>query len=758
MKHLKSILSVLLAFMMIFTLVPTAFVNATEPINYLTDMSDATLGSVDFVEQKLKKGINIGNQFDGCVRQEDYTVKTEFDSVEEEMDYWETLWTNTVITEEYVQYLKDCGFQLIRLPVSWYDHIGEKYWTDAHNDVTQYADINRANTIDTNWLNRVQRVVDMIINSGMYCMINIHHDGHNGCTRKKIVLDEAHRESTSEYMHDIWTQVGTHFASYGTHLLYQGFNEPTDSSKSMTANAERTAEATLQMKVFIKTVRDLGGNNAQRFLVCPGYAGLSLPDVAKLVDTAENKLISSLHKYFDGTSNDTYGFSDHISKNNVGIIVDEIGPSGRRPDADNGALAASIRSTVDKVEGLSTCWWDNGQAHEYSLIDRATVTPTNYKALSAYLGKTIDPVTTTGPLTTQEKPYVAVFCTEDVSSESPKIYGKKYFAVVSENKISSIVRKGGKAGNFFYYTFDEDTWVTLYESDDNETFYQLDTRFINEFCYAKWKGSASYIVGSTSLTYLSSTNYEENYEITGAPDKPFTLTIDGNKNYVGQGEKFVFPYNEDTSFIGYTDGEAIYDGGDVIIPTEDCSFTTLYLELDMVKGASMRLTDVSGIRYYTKVNTTQYNALKDTGATLTKGTIIASKANLDGNEVTFETPTTINDKQAYVTVPFETDTWYQDEDFTGIVGSIVGISSENANNQMIGRGYVTITLGDFEKTIYATYADDKVENNTRSIGYIACAITQDEAAYASLAEYKDIIDTYAYLYVDPMDPSANDKF
>ena len=91
MKHLKSILSVLLAFMMIFTLVPTAFVNATEPINYLTDMSDATLGSVDFVEQKLKKGINIGNQFDGCVRQEDYTVKTEFETVEEEMDYWETV-------------------------------------------------------------------------------------------------------------------------------------------------------------------------------------------------------------------------------------------------------------------------------------------------------------------------------------------------------------------------------------------------------------------------------------------------------------------------------------------------------------------------------------------------------------------------------------------------------------------------------------------------------------------------------------------
>ena len=77
---------------------------------------------------------------------------------------------------------------------------------------------------------------------------------------------------------------------------------------------------------------------------------------------------------------------------------------------------------------------------------------------------------------------------------------------------------------------------------------------------------------------------------------------------------------------------------------------------------------------------------------------------------------------------------------------------------MIGRGYVTITLGKFEKTIYATYADDMVENNTRSIGYIACAITQDEEAYASLAEYKDIIDTYAYLYVDPMDPSANDKF
>ena len=592
----------------------------------------------------------------------------------------------------------------------------------------------------------------MIIENDMYCLINIHHDGNHSLKKVRIVLDEEHRESTMAYMTNIWTQVGTYFKDYGTRLMFEAFNEATDSSRSMSPNDTRQAETAIQLNNFIKVVRSLGGNNAERFLVTPGYANMSNPKWDLIVDETVgdlSKLIGSLHKYYSGTACES---QSSRKEGQPGFIIGEIGSSGKRPDADGGALGADIRTKIDKAYGVGACWWDNGQVPEYSLVDRATCTPTNYKTLSAYVGKEIEPATVEEYEidTIDTKPYIAKFCTEDVGEN-----GRKYVIIKSEKPITEFVARSGYQGKYYIKGVD-DGWVSWYESDDDQTYYRLDTRYINSFSYLKWKGSHVVIPGATENTYWVSGNYS----IENTLLRPCTVKIDGELNSIIKlGARYVFPYVDDDHFVAYTDGENFYDEGDFITIEGDLQLTTLYVDLSMLKGASMRLNEQTGIRFYTNVDKEQVSALETLGATVELGTIIAHKNNIKGYDVTLETPEYVNEILTYVTVPYDqTKGYYTEDGFSGVVGSLVNIKDKNANVDFIGRGYVKVTKGDFSKTIYADYVDGNVYNHSRSIGYIAYSISEDADVYENLVAFKDVIDRYADFYVDPLDPSDNDKF
>lgn len=727
MKKLsKNLLSILLMILLVFSLIPQVFALESETLSdTITDMSDTSLSSIQFVEQKLKIGYNIGNQFDGCIRGESYTKPSKTT-----VEYWETLWTNPVVTEEYVKYLKSVGIQLIRLPVSWYNHIDEN------------------NNIDADWLLRVKEVVDMIINNDMYCMINIHHDGHTQYSGKKIILDEEHRESTSQYLTDIWTQVGTYFADYGTHLLFEGFNEPCDSSKSMSPNDTRQAETALQINVFIETIRNLGGNNAERFLVCPGYAGLAFPAYEQLQDTADDKLIATTHSYTQYSSMNTYYAKSSIANSNMGYIIDEIGCSGRRPDSDDGALGKSIREETDKVEGLGTCWWDNGQAGEYALVNRYSATPVNYKTLAGYVGKDIQPVTANvTELTNEFTPNYAKFYTEDNTAS-----GKKYFVVASQSKITSFTTVNNYECHYSM-NFADNGYVTFYESDDNITYNKLDTRYINDFSYAKWKFCA--LLGSTELTYW----LEGNYQIDDTLIQPCKVNLDGEQiALVKKDATYIMPSSDKKGFVCYTDGENFYDVGQAVKVSSDLELTTLCLNLNMKNGASMRLNEQTGIRFYTNIDKSQIESFKNYGATLEMGTLIAHSGNLADSELTLDNQYNNSGSLIFVNVKYQANSFYTEDDFEGIVGSIVNIKTGNINQRFIGRGYIKVTIGGIEKTIYADYCENDILNNKRSISYIAKALRDDTEAYNSYENYKTTIDYYADLYVDPYDPSDNDKF
>ncbi len=224
--------------------------------------------------KNMKVGWNLGNTFD--------SHKIGVTGVTET----ETQNGQAVTTPELMEMMKMAGFNAIRVPVTWYPHL------DASGN------------IDPAWMNRIQEVVDYVINQGMYCIINVHHDtGKTGKSDENKGWLRATRYNytqNKDLFESIWQQVATEFRDYNHLLLFEGYNEMLDTLDSFNYASYKTdkriditneeGEVVAQIpydadvaqsaydavnayaKSFVETVRATGGNNAHRNLIVSTYA------------------------------------------------------------------------------------------------------------------------------------------------------------------------------------------------------------------------------------------------------------------------------------------------------------------------------------------------------------------------------------------------------------------------------------------------------------------------------------------------------
>ena len=277
---MRRLISVLLALMLLAAMPLAAAETADIVVPALTEQHTLTFQVPDnealrFVSQ-IKVGWNLGNTFDA----------TRDSNVGDEMTI-EKYWCGVYTTPEMIQALKDQGFNAIRIPVSWHNHVD--------------ADFN----ISEKWLSRVQEVVDYAISRDMFVILNIHHDTH----KDFFYPDSEHFDQSRRYITSIWGQVAERFKDYDDKLIFESINEPrlvgTDVEWNFnTARPECIDAADCLNRLnqaFVDTVRATGGNNATRYLMMPGYsasvAGCSPTHFTLPTDTADNRLIVSVHAY-----------------------------------------------------------------------------------------------------------------------------------------------------------------------------------------------------------------------------------------------------------------------------------------------------------------------------------------------------------------------------------------------------------------------------------------------------------------------------
>ncbi|HEY9258695.1 cellulase family glycosylhydrolase, partial [Chitinophaga sp.] len=152
----------------------------------------------------------------------------------------ETAWGNPLISESYIRFVKQQGFNAIRLPCSW----------DQHSDKATAK-------IEDAWLNRVKQVVQYCVNNDMYVLLNIHWDG--GWLDANI--NKTKKDSVNAKQKAFWEQIATTMRDFDEHLMFAGANEPP------AENAEQMEILNSYHQTFINAVRSTGGRNSYRVLV-----------------------------------------------------------------------------------------------------------------------------------------------------------------------------------------------------------------------------------------------------------------------------------------------------------------------------------------------------------------------------------------------------------------------------------------------------------------------------------------------------------
>jgi len=206
--------------------------------------------------QNIGVGWNLGNTLEA------YSADSLTQGLESE-----NYWGEPTTTKELMTMMKEAGFNAIRIPVTWGKHMDEN------------------GNVDAEWMARVHEVVDYVIDNGMYCILNVHHDtGEYGW----LLADESVYNDVKDTYESLWKQIATEFKDYDEKLLFEAYNEMLDTLKSWcfaSFNADGQYNEDIATSAynaindyaqsFVDVVRATGGNNSQRNIIVSTYGACS---------------------------------------------------------------------------------------------------------------------------------------------------------------------------------------------------------------------------------------------------------------------------------------------------------------------------------------------------------------------------------------------------------------------------------------------------------------------------------------------------
>ena len=178
----------------------------------------------------------------------------------------EICWGQPYTKPELMKMMKEAGFGAIRVPVTWFPHM------------------DTSNKVDAAWMKRVHEVVDYVLDNGMYCILNVHHDTGDGNSHWLHASTKTYNNVKGKY-EALWQQIAEEFKDYGEKLLFEAYNEMLDddncwnypswySNKAYNATSAKDSYDAINKyaQSFVDVVRATGGNNTKRNLVVNTYA------------------------------------------------------------------------------------------------------------------------------------------------------------------------------------------------------------------------------------------------------------------------------------------------------------------------------------------------------------------------------------------------------------------------------------------------------------------------------------------------------
>jgi len=316
----------------------------------------------------MKIGWNLGNTLDA-------TGSTGSDPLASE-----TSWGNPKTTHAMIDRIKAAGFNTIRIPVTWNNHMGS---------APNY-------TIDPAWFNRVEEVMNYAFDNDMYVILNIHHED------SWLIPTYEKQEQVTAQLTKAWTQIANRFNKYGDYLIFETMNEP----RPVGAANEWSGGSSENRQVInnynlaaVNTIRSTGGNNASRCIMVPTLAA-SATSVAVddlVIPNNDKKVIVSLHMYspylFAMVNTETPNWGTDAEKSELdsqldavankfvkkgqAVVIGEFGTINKDNKLAR-ATHAEYYAKAAKSRHITPVWWDNGYSaakasDSYGLLNRNTL-------------------------------------------------------------------------------------------------------------------------------------------------------------------------------------------------------------------------------------------------------------------------------------------------------------------------------------------------------------------------------------------------
>lgn len=229
------------------------------------------------VMHEMGLGWNYGNSLEQSINTDGMSAE---DAAKVTVQYCETSANNLALTQENVNAIKAYGFNNIRIPVAW-------------SNLCKISEDKMTYTINEDYMNRVEEVMNYALNQDMYVIINIHWDG--GWWGQFGDADESVRAQAWARYEQFWKQIANRYKEYSDYLIFESANEELgpwlndawkgggsghfgfDTHKTGedgygVLTEEECYEITNQInQKFVDIVRSTGGNNVDRYLLIAGY-------------------------------------------------------------------------------------------------------------------------------------------------------------------------------------------------------------------------------------------------------------------------------------------------------------------------------------------------------------------------------------------------------------------------------------------------------------------------------------------------------
>lgn len=320
------------------------------------------------IVDEMKIGWNLGNTLDAT----GYTGSEPLSS--------ETSWGNPKTTHAMIDRIKAAGFNTIRIPTTWYNHMGS---------APNY-------TIDQEWLNRVDEIMNYAFDNDMYVILNMHHED------SWLIPTYEKQEQVKDQLTKAWSQIANRFNQYGDHLIFEAMNEPrpVGASNEWSGGSQENREVINNYNLaVVNTIRSTGGNNQSRFIMVPTLAA-STTSVAVddlIIPNNDKNVIVSLHMYSpyffamdkNGTADwgtdaeksaldsEFNAIANKFVKKGQAVVIGEFGTINKDNKSSRTAHAEYYVKAA-KSRHITPIWWDNGQftvkeSDSYGLINRNTL-------------------------------------------------------------------------------------------------------------------------------------------------------------------------------------------------------------------------------------------------------------------------------------------------------------------------------------------------------------------------------------------------